>query len=47
MGVEWIIVKYLELTVAYSIADRTFEDSGNPVNHQKGNFARIQLQFNY
>lgn len=47
MGVEFQIIKQLELTVAYTISDRVFEDSRNPVNHQKGNFMRIQLQVNF
>ncbi|MFN8416841.1 MAG: porin [Cytophagaceae bacterium] len=46
-GVEWQVVKALELTFAYTMSDRTFEDSGKPVNHQVGNFARIQVQINY
>lgn len=46
-GIEYQIIKQLELTVAYAISDRVFEDSKNPINHQKGNFMRFQLQFNY
>lgn len=46
-GIEFQIIKQLEFTVAYTISDRVFEDSKNPVNHQKGNFMRLQLQFNY
>lgn len=47
MGVEFQIIKQLEFTVAYTVSDRVFEDSKNPVYHQKGNFMRLQLQFNY
>jgi hypothetical protein len=46
-GVEWQPWKYVELTAAYTISDRTFEDQKNPDNNQKGNFLRLQLQFNY
>lgn len=46
-GIEFQIIKQLELTVAYTVSDRVFEDSKNPINHQKGNFMRLQLQFNY
>jgi hypothetical protein len=47
MGIEFQIIKQLEVTLAYTISDRVFEDSRNPVNHQKGNFMRMQLQLNF
>ncbi len=47
MGIEYQIIRQLELTVAYTISDRVFEDSKNPVYHQKGNFMRLQLQINF
>ncbi len=47
MGLEFQIIKYIELTVAYTISDRVFEDSKTPINHQKGNFMRVQLQLNF
>lgn len=46
-GLEYQINSALEFTVAYNMSDRRFEDSKKPVNHQKGNFLRLQLQFNY
>jgi hypothetical protein len=47
IGVEWEPVKYFELTAAYTIADRTYEDFKKPDNRQQGNLLRLQLQFNY
>lgn len=46
-GVEWAPFKAFELSVAYHISDRTFEDKAKPVNHQKGNLLRIQAQVNF
>ncbi|MHC0446842.1 porin [Flavobacterium sp. 3-218] len=46
-GVEWQIFKALEFTAEYVIADRTFEDSVLPINRQKGNVLRMQVQFNF
>jgi len=46
-GLEYQINSALEFTVAYMMSDRRFEDSKKPVNHQKGNLLRLQLQFNY
>ncbi|MCX6182695.1 MAG: porin [Bacteroidetes bacterium] len=46
-GVEWQPYKNFELTVAYNMSDRIFEDSKKPVNQQVGNLLRIQLQVNY
>lgn len=47
MGAEFQIIKQLEFTAAYTISDRVYEDSKNPINHQKGNFMRLQLQINF
>ncbi|HEY8399983.1 MAG TPA: porin [Cytophagaceae bacterium] len=46
-GVEWEIIPSLEVTTAYVLSDRTFEDSARPENNQKGGFLRLQVQFNY
>lgn len=46
-GVEWSPFKAFELSVAYHISDRTFEDKAKPVNQQKGNLLRIQAQVNF
>jgi hypothetical protein len=46
-GIEWQPVPSFELTVAYNIADRTYEDYARPVNTQTGNFLRIQAQVNF
>ncbi len=46
-GVEWQIQKFVELTASYMVSDRRFEDFILPVNEQKGNLLRLQLQFNY
>ncbi len=45
MGVEWQILKALELTAAYLISDRT--SSRAPYLQQRGDVTRIQLQVNY
>nr|WP_294787122.1 porin [uncultured Flavobacterium sp.] len=47
LGVEWQPIKAFELTAAYVIADRTFEDSALPINRQQGNLLRLQMQFNF
>jgi uncharacterized protein YegP (UPF0339 family) len=47
IGIEWQLRDYFELTTLYTISDRTFEDSANPNNHQKGNLLRLQAQFNF
>jgi hypothetical protein len=46
-GVEWQPIPAFELTTAYLISKRTFEDSAKPINTQRGNLLRLQLQFNY
>lgn len=45
MGVEWHIIKALELVSAYTIADRTFSEP--PYNLESGRLFRFQLQINY
>lgn len=45
LGAEWQLIKPLEVTVAYTFADRT--SSKPPYAQQVGQLARVQLQFNY
>lgn len=47
IGVEWQISKIVELTVEYQISNRRYEDFVKQNNLQKGNFLRIQTQFNF
>jgi len=46
-GLEWQFNKYFELTTAYTISNRRFEDSKLRSNIQKGNLLRIQAQINF
>jgi len=49
-GVEWQVNKNLELTTAYSLEDRAFQDDASAAsrrNRQKGGRARVQLQVNF
>ncbi|WP_144603876.1 porin [Algoriphagus algorifonticola] len=47
IGVEWQPHKNFELVTMYTISDRTFEDSSNPNNRQKGSLLRLQAQVNF
>ena len=47
IGVEWIHNKYVEFTAVYMISNRRYEDASKPINLQKGNALRLQVQFNY
>jgi hypothetical protein len=47
IGVEWQPHKNFELVAMYTISDRTFENSLNPSNRQKGNLLRLQAQVNF
>ncbi|WP_152285870.1 porin [Flavicella marina] len=47
IGVEWQLNKAFEFTINYTIADRRYEDSLNPVNRQTGDLIRMQFQVNY
>lgn len=47
VGLEWQPVRAFELTVAYTMSDRTASDAKLLDNHQYGNFMRLQAQFNY
>lgn len=44
-GVEWQIIKPLEVTAAYARAERTF--SKPPYEQEKGGLVRLQVQVNY
>ena len=46
-GIEWQPVPSFELTVAYNISDRRYEDFAKPINRQVGNFLRIQAQVSF
>jgi hypothetical protein len=46
-GAEWQPWPALELTAAYMVSDRRFEDSARPDNRQEGQLLRLQAQFNY
>ena len=46
-GVEWLPFPAFELTVMYPTSDRLFEDFATEGNRQRGNFLRLQAQFNY
>ena len=45
MGLEWQLLKALEVTLAYTLADRT--SSKYPYARQQGHLTRVQVQFNY
>jgi hypothetical protein len=47
LGVEWQFNKNFELVTMYTISDRTFENSTNPNNRQKGSLLRLQAQVNF
>ncbi|MFC4872647.1 porin [Negadavirga shengliensis] len=47
LGVEWQPHSNFELVAMYTISDRTFENSLNPQNRQKGNLLRLQAQINF
>lgn len=46
LGVEWQLIKNLEITLAYVISDRKYADFKTDYA-EKGNFLRIQMQANY
>ncbi|HEX4935950.1 MAG TPA: porin [Gemmatimonadaceae bacterium] len=46
-GVEWLPFSNFELTAQYTSSDRVFEDAATIGNRQKGQFLRLQAQFNY
>lgn len=47
LGVEWQFNKNFELVTMYTISDRTFENSADPTNRQKGSLLRLQAQVNF
>ena len=47
LGIEWQPHKAFELVAMYTISDRTFENSLNPDNRQKGRLLRLQAQVNF
>ncbi|TNJ47100.1 porin [Tamlana fucoidanivorans] len=47
IGAEWQINKAIEFTANYTIANRRYEDSFKPINREKGQLIRLQLQINY
>lgn len=47
LGVEWQFNKNFELVTMYTISNRTFENSLNPDNKQKGSLLRLQAQVNF
>ena len=46
-GLEWQLNKNLEITAAYVMSHRRFEDSKLKINDQKGNLLRLQVQVNF
>jgi hypothetical protein len=47
MGVEWQIYKNFELTAAYTVSERRFEDFKVQENLQRGSLMRLQAQLNF
>ncbi len=47
IGLEYTPVSALEITAAFTVSDRRFEDGAAPVNRQEGEFVRLQAQLNY
>lgn len=47
LGIEWQPNRNFELVAMYTISDRTFENSLNPDNRQKGSLLRLQAQVNF
>jgi hypothetical protein len=46
-GVEWTPFSAFELAVQYTSSNRRYEDASTIGNRQRGQFLRIQAQFNY
>lgn len=47
IGIEWQVNKAVEITTAYVISNRQTEDLKVKNYHEKGNFLRLQVQYNY
>ena len=45
-GAEWQPIKNFEFVAVYTVSQRQYEDSALPVNFQKGNLMRLQVQVN-
>lgn len=45
LGLEWQIIKPLEVTAAYTFAERTFPEAPHP--QESGRFLRLQVQVNF
>lgn len=45
LGIEWQLVKALEVVLAYDLAERTYAKS--PYDQERGHVARVQVQVNY
>ena len=46
-GLEWLPISAFELTASYVASDRRTEDAAAIGKHEKGQFLRLQAQFNY
>jgi hypothetical protein len=46
-GLEFLVIRAVELTAAYVVGDRRFEDGTAPDNFHSDDFVRLQLQLNY
>nr|WP_035806835.1 porin [Lunatimonas lonarensis] len=47
IGIEWQPNRNFELVAMYTVSDRTFENSLNPSNRQRGSLLRLQAQVNF
>ena len=47
VGMEFLVLRAVELTAAYVHGDRRFEDGAKPDNAHSADFVRLQLQLNY
>jgi hypothetical protein len=46
IGTEWQPLKNFEIVAMYTISERRYQDALKPVNFQKGNLLRLQVQVN-
>jgi hypothetical protein len=47
VGAEWQPMKNFEVVAMYTMSERRYQDAQNPVNFQKGNLLRLQVQVNF
>lgn len=47
LGTEWQPIPAFELTAAYAVSDRLYQNTATNRSHEKGNLIRLQAQFNY